>query len=173
MTVDLTIPGKDLVFKKVVLRQTDLLGDLQEIIQNKFKEKGDPVDTFGDSFFTFQRLKEDGLLEQVILQDLHKPIREYDIPQGTTLELRGEFKLKSDRPKQCFSATFEKGKDMTMDYFSCKDCKFNWVCKPCAESCHKGHTIVEYIANHKPSWNCCYCVKHKKCIIVNSKTKNT
>ena len=62
----------------------------------------------------------DGSVEDVTLQDTHKPIREYDIPQGTLLELRGVLKLKSDKPKECFSASFEKGKEMTMDYFTCK-----------------------------------------------------
>jgi hypothetical protein len=45
------------------------------------------------------------------------------------------------------------------------------VCEACAKECHKGHTVVNYMPNHKPTWACCYCPKNRKCQIPNAKTK--
>lgn len=64
---------------------------------------------------------------------------------GAVLFLKGDVQLTSDLPKQCFSATWKKGDKMT--YFQCKDCKLNWICTPCAESCHK----VRPFASSPPS----------------------
>lgn len=45
------------------------------------------------------------------------------------------------------------------------------VCEACAKECHKGHNVINYMPNHKPSWACCYCPKNRKCTIPNAKTK--
>lgn len=42
---------------------------------------------------------------------------------------------------------------------------FEGICKSCAEVCHKGHNVVEYLHAHKPTWGCCYCVKKGTCIL--------
>jgi len=52
---------------------------------------------------------------------------------------------------------------MTVDYYNCKDCGYNWICKSCAETCHRGHQVSTYILGHVPSWACCYCAKKGKC----------
>jgi len=108
--------------------------------------------------------------EEIKITDDFIPLIQFNLQQGSEVVLLGALKLKADLPKQCFSVFYEKGKDQKMDYYTCKDCKFNWICKPCAESCHKGHTITEYIMAHQPTWACCYCVKNKKCQIVNQKS---
>jgi len=154
--------------KKVILKSTDNANDLKQLVQKKLQDLGDPLVLYSkENIFAFK----DSSGEEKIIHDELKPLREYNIVQGDTVILKGKLQLKSDLPKQCFSAVFDKSKDMVMDYFTCKDCKFNWICKPCVESCHKGHAVSEYISNHHPTWACCYCVKNKKCKIVNSKTK--
>jgi hypothetical protein len=55
-------------------------------------------------------------------------------------------------PKQCFCQTYEKDKEQPQDYFTCKNCKINWVCSACAKECHKGHEIVDYVQKHKPTY---------------------
>lgn len=98
---------------------------------------------------------------------------------------------------ECFTLRFQKGGNQVENYFVCKDCKITWVrvvrvvrvpaaakvvltllhnrrtqvCEACAKECHKGHTVVNYMPSHKPTWACCYCPKNRKCQIPNAKTK--
>lgn len=60
----------------------------------------------------------------------------------------------SDAPEKCFSQTFKKDEGMRCDYFTCKDCKLNWICRRCSDCCHSGHKVVEYIMNHPATWVC-------------------
>jgi len=93
------------------------------------------------------------------------PILQYGLNPGSIINVRGKLRRASDAPKQCFKSVFVKDAGLVTDYFACKDCNFNWICKSCMEVCHKGHTVVEYIQNHKPTWACCYCVKKGKCVL--------
>ncbi len=116
------------------------------------------------------------------------------------MELRGQIKMQGDT-HECFTLRFQKGGNQVENYFVCKDCKITWVwpalprvcscvrscgallvrallmrarlqvCEACAKECHKGHTVVNYMPNHKPTWACCYCPKNRKCQIPNAKTK--
>ena len=45
------------------------------------------------------------------------------VDPGSTILIKGEVQLKSDLPKECFTATYKPGDQM--DYFSCADCKIN------------------------------------------------
>ncbi len=49
----------------------------------------------------------------------------YNVQNGSELQLMGPLQQQSDIPKKCFSVTFEKGKENVMDYYTCRDCKFN------------------------------------------------
>lgn len=71
--------------------------------------------------------------------------------------------------QSCFATTFVKGEGQVQDYFTCKNCRINWVCEACAATCHKDHDVRPYIAGHKPSYGCCYCKKKKKCVLVSRK----
>jgi hypothetical protein len=105
------------------------------------------------------------ILDQVLHADC-KPLLEFCLKPGTELRFKGAIVLVGETPLQCFAATFVKGQTARgIDYFTCRDCGFNWVCQPCAEICHKGHSLVSYLRNHKPTWACCYCPKKKKCSI--------
>jgi len=168
VSIQVYIEEKNITIKKIILKPTDTAKDLKDMLQKKLLEMGDPILSYtSDNTFS---IKEVSGPERIVTSEL-KPLREFHLVQGDTLILKGKVQLKSELPKQCFSITFDKSKENVMDYFTCKDCKFNWICKPCAETCHKGHQISEYISNHRPTWACCYCVKNKKCSIVNNKTK--
>jgi len=176
VTVTLSIPSRQMNFKKIIIKPTDSAADLKAMLEKKFAETGNPLFSYSQSnIFVLKRnlASEDGKDEEgihsqdeMVIGDEQRPLLQYKIQQGDLIILKGELLMKSDAPKSCFSTTYEKGKDMVMDYFTCKDCKFNWICKPCAESCHKGHNLSEYITNHKPTWACCYCLKNKRCKLV-------
>ncbi len=57
----------------------------------------------------------------------------------------------------CFAQEFKKGENQRVDYFKCSQCNINWICKNCAETCHKGHPIATYMLKFQPSYGCCYC----------------
>jgi len=92
-------------------------------------------------------------------------VGQYHPDPGSTLELQGHLRCKSDAPKQCFKQVYVKGSDLAVDYFTCRTCNSNWICKSCAEACHKNHDVVNYLLGHKPQWACCYCIKKCKCIL--------
>jgi len=168
VSVSLSIPSKNIVFKKIVLKTTDSGTDLKVLIEKQMKEKGNPIVSFSPSnIFVIKLLS----AKEVPVIDENRPLIQYQVDHGSEIILKGDLQLKSDLPKECFSAMYEKGKEQVMDYYSCRTCKSNWICKPCADACHKGHDICEYILQHKPTWACCYCVKNKTCEIVNIKTK--
>eukprot|EP00500_Bicosoecida_sp_ms1_P013686 CAMPEP_0203826486 /NCGR_PEP_ID=MMETSP0115-20131106/56735_1 /ASSEMBLY_ACC=CAM_ASM_000227 /TAXON_ID=33651 /ORGANISM="Bicosoecid sp, Strain ms1" /LENGTH=121 /DNA_ID=CAMNT_0050735533 /DNA_START=14 /DNA_END=376 /DNA_ORIENTATION=- len=83
------------------------------------------------------------------------------LPPRCEIVLQGAVVLASDKPALCFASTFVKGAGHVQDYFSCKTCRFNWICEACSASCHAGHEVVPYIQAHKPSYGCCYCKKKK------------
>lgn len=85
----------------------------------------------------------------------------------------GPIELQSDAPKECMSIGFVKGSGQTYDYYSCKNCNINWICGECNEHCHKGkgHETLLHVKQHTPSYACCYCMKHKKCTILNIRNK--
>jgi len=178
ISVSVHIPSKNIKYQKIVLKPTDSSVDLKATIQKKFLESGQEFVEWGKNLqiliervFESDEPKSEMILDlpnfqQIKVIDEHRPLTQYKLHQGDRIIFTGEVHFKSDMPKQCFSILYDKNKDMTMDYYTCKDCKFNWICKACAETCHKGHQITEYISKHRPTWACCYCVKNKKCALV-------
>jgi hypothetical protein len=43
VSVNISIPSKNLVFKKVLIKVTDNLHDIRQFVENKFKETGNPL----------------------------------------------------------------------------------------------------------------------------------
>jgi len=168
VTVTVVVPKKKYRMK-LTIKPTDNARDVKAALQLDMANTGDQITAFSnDNFFTiFRPLGSKG--EETAVYDENRPLIQYKIEPGSELILQGDLKLKSDMPKECLTANFEK--DMVMDYFTCRDCKFNWICKTCAQNCHAGHDTVIYIAKHNPTWACCYCVKNNKCKIINQKTK--
>jgi len=173
VTVSVSLVSHGLSLDNVTLRTTDSSKDLKDILEKRLKDLGNPVTSFPDKItVSIKRPSDqDGGNETVIVDNEEVPLLQYKLEPGCIIVIGGDVKLKSDQPQQCFTAIFVKGTGQSIDYYTCKDCKFNWICKPCAENCHKGHAIVEYVMNHKPTWNCCYCVKNKKCKLPNHKKK--
>jgi len=113
------------------------------------------------------RLKKHGLNHIVAnTNDLFGSLK---LKPNTNLIYLGDFKLKSSAPAQCL--TFDYVGGTVMDYFSCEQCGTNWICKPCAEYCHKGHTLLPYLQNKATTWACCYCYKNKFCKALNKDSK--
>lgn len=74
------------------------------------------------------------------IEDENIPIVQYGVQPGQTICLVGSIKFKrflffmklkviahSDAPKVCFKNIYQKGADMSMDYFTCLDCKLNCI----------------------------------------------
>lgn len=174
VVVSVRLVDKDILLKNVTISRTDSLNDVKANIQRRLAENGNPLDDWGKNAIfilraPFVNATEESHDEDIIIVDESRPLVQYNAQQGGEIIIKGSVKLESDKPKMCFTATYTPG--AITDYFSCKDCNINWVCKECAENCHKGHKIVEHYKQHKPTWNCCYCVKRKKCTIVNKTSK--
>ncbi|KYR01434.1 hypothetical protein DLAC_01918 [Tieghemostelium lacteum] len=167
----ISIPDKNLNFDHVPLKPTQTLIDIKNIIIEKLNSRG------GD--YTFVSWNPNGIVftvekpssiqdNQVIkLDDDYRPLSLYGIPAGSKIILsNGGILLKGDQPKDCFVTTYKPGTNEIMNYYRCDDCQFNWICQPCADYCHKGHTLRIHIPNHKASYACCYDQRNKKCKIL-------
>jgi len=167
VTVTITVPSKNLKVPNVHIAPTDTVNEVKGLLRTLMEKRGDPILDFDkDGLFVLVNGQDNiSRDEQVILKDENIPILQYQPEPGASLIFEGNIRCKSDAPKQCFKTIFQKDSNVTMDYYTCKDCKFNWICKACADTCHKGHNIVDYIQNHKPTWACCYCVKNGKCAL--------
>jgi len=185
VTVSIRVESKSIRFDNITVKPTDCIRDLKEILVAKFEELKNPITApfSPNNIFVLLRPFDKGLHkgkedamdidaaygnlnpDVVVLMDETKPIMQFKVQPGSEFVLKGEIHLLSDKPKQCFIAMFKKGQSLTMNYYTCKDCKLNWICENCAENCHKGHKITQYIMNHVPTWACCYCVKYKTCKI--------
>eukprot|EP01114_Cavostelium_apophysatum_P021397 TRINITY_DN7451_c0_g1_i1.p1 TRINITY_DN7451_c0_g1~~TRINITY_DN7451_c0_g1_i1.p1 ORF type:complete len:397 (+),score=74.08 TRINITY_DN7451_c0_g1_i1:84-1274(+) len=165
VTVSILIPSKSMAFHRVVLKPTDTGLDVKAIIEKKINETGDLFTGFNPSNRLVLRrmlVGQDGKQEEVPIGDERLPLGHLQIQQGDQILVKGNIQQKSDLPKECFgSMPFVKDQSI-MDYYTCKECKYNWICKPCAETCHKGHTLTEFFLKHKPTWACCYCKKNAK-----------
>jgi hypothetical protein len=181
VSLNIHIQSKNIHFKNVLVKPTDNVKDIKRYLIEQFDKLNNPIKEFtSENIFLLKKRFGDASKnnsnnvpvdlmssqeETVVLQDEERPILQYNPEPGSELVVLGPLKVLSDEPKQCFRDIFVKGKDLLMDYYTCKDCKFNWICKNCAETCHKGHAINDYIMGHKAKWACCYCAKNGKCLL--------
>ncbi|KAL5481925.1 hypothetical protein EMCRGX_G022200 [Ephydatia muelleri] len=193
ISVKLTFPEKGFEASDIVLKPDETMASIVKRLQSLMVEKGmeivhfPPLDEIEMSFVSpfapdsepaksseeeeappeKTGSQEISFMNQVVQPDC-RPVLQYSIKPGTEIRFKGKLVLQCDLPKMCFAATFENNKGQSVDYFTCKTCNYNWVCRPCSEVCHKGHDIVSHVMNHKPTWACCYCAKKKKCCIQKS-----
>lgn len=84
---------------------------------------------------------------------------------GWALVVEGPILLASEETKPCFAQTYGlPGRDPQerVDYFTCGQCRVNWVCASCATHCHRAcEGVRPFAMNHLPSWGCCYCMKRR------------
>jgi Zinc finger, C3HC4 type (RING finger) len=189
VAVSVEVPSQSLKLPRVVLKPTDSAKDVQALIVEKLAAQGNPVveltddckwvirepfaapggsnnNTDGEGAAAGGKAeegKDDGQRSVVTVTDLHAPLIQCGLVPGATIVLEGNVRCEDDMPKQCFRQVFVKEETQVVDYYSCRDCKTNWLCKACADSCHADHRTVEYILKHEPSWACCYCFKTKNC----------
>lgn len=108
------------------------------------------------------------------------------IGAGWALVVDGKLLLASEEIKPCFAVDFAlqqqqqqggkgngkggkegEGKEgsqqhQRVDYYSCGECKLNWLCAACAAHCHAGcRDVKPFMLNHLPTWACCYCSKRR------------
>jgi len=185
--IDVFIESRAQYLKQIVLKPTHALKDIRSLVEKKFADKNNPIleyasnarwvirrpllvtasSTAAASSTSATSALDD--LEVIAIHDENTPIFQlanHCIEPGAEIVLKGELKFESDVPKPCFAKSpFEKGVS-TMDYFTCAQCRINWICGPCAQECHieRGHSVTEYLSQHKPTWACCYCSKKRKCI---------
>jgi len=158
VSVDIFIEDKGVKMPQISIKPTDTNKEIRKLVEAKFIKLGDPIISWSKENIVC-------LDAGTIIPSDDVPIVQYHPMPGSKLVIKGRIICKSSAPKQCFKATYVKDANMVMDYFCCKTCGFNWICKSCSESCHKGHQVVPYIQNHKPSWACCYCVKKGTCTL--------
>jgi len=181
-------------FWELKLNSTDRLGIVLDIVKKKFSDLGDEFDQWefndneddGNEGGDDMKIDNDnkiqlGLLRPLADRDPEKPLdiitnmeqclTELNVRQGTQIHVLTNFRLKSEAPRPCFTYNYQKEKQEKCDYYRCKTCGFNWVCQACSIQCHKGHELTPFMMGHVPSYACCYCVKKKKCKILNIKSK--
>jgi len=170
VTVTIQIPEKDIEIRNIRIDRTTTITEVKQIVRDYMERTGDPLSEFTNSnvfvlhpSFSSSNEKKRRRKEGILIPDETVPILQYNPEPGALLVMKGILLCKSDEPKKCFKETYEAG--AKMDYFTCADCKINWVCRPCMEECHIGHETKEYILDHSATWACCYCVKNRKCKI--------
>ncbi|XP_071844764.1 uncharacterized protein [Apostichopus japonicus] len=101
----------------------------------------------------------------VVMSENSYPLLTYQLTSGSEVIVFGNMKFQSELPKSCFIQLFRKDVGMVMDYFACSDCALTWICRPCKESCHDGHSVKSHVMKHTPAWACCYCKKKQCCLV--------
>lgn len=185
VTVTISLLNKSLQFSGISLKPQDSIADIRNMITELMKKKlGENVIGFGDDvrFLSFSPFARRSLYEMfristdiidhgatspdiLVLPADCRPVLQFGIKPGSEIAVYGVIRCESDLPKVCFASTFQATENKPMDYFKCKGCKLNWICRPCIDTCHKDHDVVLYIEKHQPTWACCYCGRKKKCAI--------
>jgi len=162
--VSVLVPSKQYAFEDVTLRPEDSVRVVRDILKSKFEALANPVIEFSsNTLFFLAGPFEDFNSPNLSLLDENRPVSQLKMLPGSKLVLRGDIKLKSDGPKKCFRLIFVKDTNQKEDFYACKTCKTNWICKECSKTCHQGHDIADHIKGHAPTWACCYCFKTKAC----------
>ncbi|EGG23263.1 hypothetical protein DFA_05395 [Cavenderia fasciculata] len=160
------IPDKDITIEHISLKPSATIYDVKQILVEKLNQRGGDYTfiKFNDNCkFVAQTPMAMGA-NYISLDDESKPLSMCNLPQGSKIIVQpGGISVQGDIPKECFSTSYKPGD--TMDYYRCNDCAYNWICKPCADYCHKGHNKIIYLPNHKASFACCYDQRHNKCKI--------
>ncbi|CAI2370284.1 unnamed protein product [Moneuplotes crassus] len=186
--VDVNVTSKDMVIKEISMKPYDCMNDIKRLVIDRFQDLGNAVEEWGDDVQIYIRgplvvkhkeeeknewdidegMDPDKVLGKTIKVDSMLTTREkLGIQNGSTIEIHGTIKCKSDMPKKCMKVDFVKGAGATHNYFKCNTCNLKWLCESCSQACHlgQGHVIVPFLKDHVPDWACCYCMKKKKCLI--------
>ena len=170
--VDVVLEHPAVTYKAIVVKPTDSLVEIKKLIADRCEAQDMALAKFTpENQFVFRRpfiIDETTGLKSILMSDEHRPILEYlnfEAEPGCSVVMQGPLALKSETAEPCFTQQpYEKGVSKT-DYFTCRTCNLNWVCRGCHITCHKskGHDTVPYLLNNTPTWRCCYCAKKKLC----------
>ena len=179
VTISVYIADKDMRVENVIISPNDTLRAIKPVIEAAMVKKSNKIlswkDDTGVKILLGPLLKQErydakefvnNFKQSEFIQPLQwdsKLVFQHSIKPGSEIFLCNVFKCESDLPKQCFSQTFSPNTNQVCDYFTCSQCKVNWICKSCVQCCHNGHSIQPFAINHSPSWACCYCPKKKLC----------
>ncbi|KAK2183371.1 hypothetical protein NP493_314g00012 [Ridgeia piscesae] len=143
--VTLTLLNKGIQIPDVVLQPHHSISDIKHVLEGQMLSRGDKIVEFGDDLtfvcfgpFSKSSVREmtqvardlaDGLQhpDAFVLPSHSLPVLQFAVKPGSVIALYGTVRCDSDRPKQCFAATFQQGSTtlQAVDYFTCCDCKFN------------------------------------------------
>ncbi len=166
------VPSKGVRIENVNLRPYDTMREVRSMVERSLDAQKNPVLKWGEVHYIIldpahAHLSEVGPdFAAVVVSDEVKPLYECKVVPGSKILVQGAIMCASDAPKPCITHDFRKEEKKAYNYYSCDTCSLNWICEPCAQQCHKGHEIKEYLRAHVPTWACCYCMK-KACILPN------
>eukprot|EP01102_Stenamoeba_stenopodia_P003132 TRINITY_DN13067_c0_g1_i1.p1 TRINITY_DN13067_c0_g1~~TRINITY_DN13067_c0_g1_i1.p1 ORF type:complete len:398 (-),score=71.93 TRINITY_DN13067_c0_g1_i1:48-1241(-) len=164
VSITLTVPTRDIIIENMTIQPSDTVKDLRELLKKKLAERGHILSEFArENVFTIRRPFDGSETStETTLSDETKTVTQYKIEPGSLIILKGDVAFDNDKPKGCLTKWFAKDNNPVVDYFTCVECKLNWICSECAIHCHRGHQVKTFIKNHKTTWACCYCAS-KKC----------
>ncbi|CAD5114797.1 DgyrCDS3839 [Dimorphilus gyrociliatus] len=158
ITVTFILLHKNISIQDITIKPNSTINDFTRILHQEMEKLHDPIIEVSDTakFFSLSPFSDSNfkniedqinlvINEKKKVAGLHvipagiKPVLQYGLKPGTKIVLYGEVKLLSDKPKVCFSQTFDKEFPESMDYFTCQQCNFH---------CHQ---IGMYIQNHVPT----------------------
>jgi len=133
VTVHIRIESKNIRFENIIVKPTDCIRDLKEILVAKLEESKNPMtvpfspnnifvllrpfdNIVDDKFKGKEKVSGDDMEldnsnlnpDAIVLMDETKPIMQFKVQPGSEFLLKGEIHLLSDKPKQCFTAIFKK-----------------------------------------------------------------
>ncbi len=169
--MSIRVPSKGLRLDNVHIKPAGQMREVRLIVEKHFIEKlGNPVIKWGlDAHYVIMDPLTDDAKEGGIIVPITEEMRlvsDFRVYPGSVVELRGTATCESDVPKPCITLKFRKEEKKMYNYYSCETCGMNWICEPCVQQCHQGHTTKEYLRGHVPAWACCYCTK-KGCTLPN------
>jgi len=161
------LPKKNLILGSVYVSPSAPLREVRLIIEKLFKER-DPIIKWALNlcYIITNPLTKASLMIPMLAE--MKTLSELNVIHGTKIELDGDVLCESDVPKPCITLDFRAEDKKAYDYYSCETCSSNWICEPCIQQCHKGHSYKNHMKEHIPTWACCYCLK-KNCQLPNKK----
>lgn len=170
--VTVVVPSKNLTFDRVMLQPTDTPKEMRSWLQDRMAQR-DPISEFTPAnIFALYKSASDFTTRAapILLTDESIPVMLHNPEPGAVIALQGHLRCLSDAPKRCFRYRYVKDSPIPqlVDYYTCRDCRMNWICPECAQLCHvqRGHVVTEYMKAHSPSWGCCYCLKGGGCTLI-------
>ncbi|KAK7499693.1 hypothetical protein BaRGS_00009034 [Batillaria attramentaria] len=183
--VTVVIADKGIKLPDITLSPSDTLTVIQTAVEEGLKQRGDEVIRWhpdgGKVLIVSPLSRQSSYNVTEILADvssggdaypgieqvawLTKPVLQHHMKPGSEIVLHGCLVCESDLPKVCYAQKHKEQGPHKVDYFSCKQCGFNWICRSCIQVCHKDHSVAVHVLNHQPTWACCYCPKKKTCCL--------